>query len=68
MPQVLDKKVCEWREADREARELEGAIARLRSSGNDGTLPAELVRQAKLLRQLANERLKAAIAAMKPER
>lgn len=68
MPQVLDKKVCEWREADREARELEGAIAHLRASANDGTLPAEIVRKAKALRQLADEKLKAAIAAMKPER
>ena len=67
MPQVLDKKVGEWRDADRKARELEMALTRLRFSHDERPLPAELVRQAKLLRQLANEKLKAAIAAMKPD-
>ncbi len=67
MPQVLDKKVGEWRDVDRQARELEMALTRLRFSQVDGPLPAELVRQAKLLRQLANDKLKAAIAAMKPD-
>jgi hypothetical protein len=67
MPQVLDKKVGEWRDADRKARELEKALARLPLTRDEGPPPEELVRQAKLLRKLAHEKLKAAIAAMKPD-
>ena len=68
MPESLDKKVGEWRNADSMAREAEKAIARLPFFQGEGPPPAEdLVSEAKLLRRLANEKLKAAIAAMKPK-
>jgi hypothetical protein len=67
MPQSLDKKVGEWRKADGKAREIEKALASLPFFQGDGPPPADdLVAHAKLLRKLANEKLKAAIAAMKP--
>jgi hypothetical protein len=67
MPQSLDKKVGEWRNADSKAREVEKALANLPFFQGDGPPPADdLVAHAKLLRKLANEKLKAAIAAMKP--
>jgi hypothetical protein len=67
MPQSLEKKVGEWRNADKKARDLEKALASLPFFQGDGPPPADdLVAQAKLLRKLANEKLKAAIDAMKP--
>jgi hypothetical protein len=65
MPQILDKKVGEWRELDRKARELEKVLARLPVRG-EGPPSTDLIREAKMLRKLANEKLKAAIAAIKP--
>jgi len=68
MLQSLDKKVGEWRNADEKAREAEKALARMPFYQGDGPPPTEdLVAEAKLLRKVANEKLKAAIAAMKPE-
>ena len=68
MFQSLDKKVGEWRRADEKAREAERALACLPFYQGDGPPPTEdLVAQAKLLRKVANEKLKAAIAAMKPQ-
>lgn len=68
MFQSLDKKVGEWRSADEKAREAERAVARLPFSQGDGPPPNEdLIAQAKLLRKVANEKLKAAIAAIKPQ-
>jgi hypothetical protein len=67
MPQSLDKKVGEWRNADRKAREAEKSLASLPFFQGDGPPPADdLVAQARLLRKLAHEKLKAAIDAMKP--
>lgn len=68
MPQLLDRKVGEWREAENRAREIEKALARLPFFQGEGPPPAdELVMEAKLLRKLANEKLKAAIEAIKPD-
>jgi hypothetical protein len=67
MPQSLDKKVGEWRDADRKAREVEKALACLPFVQGDGALPVDLVSEAKALRKLADEKLKAAIEAMRPK-
>jgi hypothetical protein len=67
MPQALDEKVGEWRVADSKAREAEIAVARLLQEEGEGPEPTEvLVREAKSLRQVANEKLKLAIEAIKP--
>lgn len=67
MHHTLDKKVGEWRDADRKAREVEKALAHLPYLQGEGAPPAdELVSQAKALRKLADEKLKAAIEAMRP--
>ena len=66
MTQSLDQKVGEWRDADRKARELEKALAHVPFSPGQGPATAELIREVKQLRRLANEKLKAAIAAIKP--
>jgi hypothetical protein len=67
MPLALDKKVDEWRSADSRAREAERALAGLPFFQGEGPPPAEdLVSEVRLLRKLANEKLKAAIAAMRP--
>lgn len=67
MPQLLDRKVGEWRDAESRAREVEKTLAHLPFFQGEGPPPAdELVTEAKLLRKLANEKLKAAIEAMKP--
>ena len=69
MPQILDSKVVEWRDADTRARAAERALDKLHFD-HDGkpAATADLIREAKLLRQLADEKLKAAIAAMRPDR
>ena len=68
MPQSLDRKVGEWRKADTKAREAEKALASLPFFQGDGPPPAEdLVVEARLLRKEAHEKLKAAIAAMRPK-
>lgn len=68
MPQSLDRKVGEWRNADSRAREAEQALARLPFFQGVGPPPTDdLVAEAKLLRKLADEKLKAAIEAMKPK-
>lgn len=66
MPESLDRKVGEWREADRKARELEKELARLPFFHGDAAPLDDLVNEAKALRKLANEKLKAAIEAMRP--
>ena len=68
MPRALDKKVGEWRAADRKAREAENAVARLLLQDEGPGRTEVLVREAKSLRNAANEKLKLAIAAMKPTR
>jgi len=68
MPESLDRKVGEWRDADRKARAAEKAIARLPFFSGEGPPPTDdFVSKAKVLRKLANDKLKDAIAAMKPE-
>ena len=66
MPRALDKKVGEWRAADSKAREAEDAVAQLLVQAEGPGRAEVLVRQAKSLRKVANEKLKLAIAAMKP--
>ena len=67
MPQLLDKKVVEWRDADVRARAAEQEVNKLLFAEGD-KLPAteDLVNEAKRLRHLADDKLKAAIAAMRP--
>ena len=66
MPQLLDKKVVEWRDADARARAAEKVLNKLLFERED-KLPvaADLAQEAKRLRHLADEKLKAAIAAMR---
>lgn len=66
MPHSLDKKVGEWRDADRKAREVEKALALVPYLQGQGALPPDLVSEARALRKLADEKLKAAIEAMRP--
>jgi len=67
MPQSLDRKVGEWRDADSRARALEKALASLPFFQGEGPPPTQdLVSEAKQLRKMANEKLKEAIAAMRP--
>jgi hypothetical protein len=69
MPQSLDKKVGEWRSADSKAREAEKVLERLPFFQGNGPPPTDdLVAEAKFLRKVANEKLKAAIEAMKPSK
>jgi len=68
MPQALDKKVAEWRDADSKAREAEKVLTQLLFSQEAGRRPSEnLASEAKQLRKLAHEKLNAAIAAIKPK-
>jgi hypothetical protein len=69
MPESLDRKIAEWREADSRARDVESSLSRilfvrLKEAPQTDTLQT----QARLLRQLADEKLKAAIAALRPKR
>jgi hypothetical protein len=66
MPQILDKKVVEWRAADARARAAEHAVNKLLFDQEDKTpVMADIAQEARRLRQLADEKLKAAIAAMR---
>jgi hypothetical protein len=68
MRESLDKKVGEWRDADDRARAVEKAISRMPFFRGEGPPPTDdLVTTARSLRKVANEKLKAAIAAIKPE-
>jgi hypothetical protein len=66
MPRTLDRKVGEWRDADSRAREAESAVARLLLQDEEPGPTEVLVREAKSLRKVANEKLRLAIEAMKP--
>lgn len=69
MSQSLHRKVAEWRAADSQARAVERTLTRLLFERIEDDPQTEVLqRQAKLLRQYANEKLKAAIAAMRPKR
>lgn len=69
MPQILDSKVVAWRDADIRARAAEQALNKLLFD-HDGkpAATADLIKEAKLSRQLADEKLQAAIAVMRPNR
>jgi hypothetical protein len=66
MPHSLDRKVDEWRDADRRAREIEKALACMAFVQGESGPPAELVTEARALRKLADEKLTAAIEAIRP--
>lgn len=69
MPHFLDRKVAQWRAADSQARGVEQTLTRLLFERiADDPQTQELQTQAKQLRQYANEKLKAAIAAMRLKR
>jgi hypothetical protein len=70
MQQALAKKVVEWRDADTRARAAEQSVARLLFAEEHDPSPGteRLVDEARSLRKLANEKLKAAIDAMAPKR
>ena len=69
MPQSLDRKVGEWRDAESKARAAEKSLTLLLFDQGEKPQPTDdLITQAKLLRELANEKLKDAIAAMRPQR
>ena len=66
MPQAAKKAVDEWREADARAREAELALVTARYqflSGSAPEPPPELQAEARLLRKLADAKLKTALAA-----
>ena len=66
MPQILDKKVVEWRAADARARAAEQALNKVLFDRGDAVpATADLAHEARRLRHLADEKLKAAIAAMR---
>lgn len=69
MSQNLHRKVVEWRAADSQARAVEQTLTRLLFERIDDSAQTQALQtQAKLLRQYANEKLKAAIAAMRLKR
>lgn len=69
MPTTLKSKLAEWRAADSRARDAERSLTHLLFSRIDDPPATEnLKTQVHELRQLANEKLKAAIASMKMKR
>jgi hypothetical protein len=69
MTQTLQKKLAEWRDADSRARTAERSLTHLLFSRLDDPPPTdEVVHEARMLRELANDKLKAAIAALWPRR
>jgi hypothetical protein len=69
MAQTLQNKLAEWREADSRARSAERSLTHLLFSRLDDPPPTdEAVHEARMLRELANDKLKAAIAALWPRR
>jgi hypothetical protein len=71
MPYSVTKKLAEWREAESRARAAERSVTTILFARQQDPPRADtLLTEAKVLRQAANEKLKAAIAAMtlKPRR
>ncbi len=69
MTQTLTTKLAEWRAADSRARDAERSLTHLLFSRLEDPQPTDsLQAEARMLRELANEKLRAAIAALKPKR
>ena len=65
MPQLLDSRVVEWRDADTRARAAEQALNQhLYRAGEPPPSTADLAMEAGALRRLADAKLKAALVAM----
>jgi len=69
MPQTLHTRLTEWRDAERKASAAERSFTHLLFARLDDPPPTEhLAAEVRLLRELANEKLRLAIAAMRPKR
>ena len=69
MTQILTNKLAEWRAADCRARDAERSLTHLLFSRLEDPPPTDTLQtEARMLRELADEKLKAAIAALKPKR
>ena len=69
MTQTLHTKLSEWRDAERKACAAERSLTHLLFERLDEPPPTDrLAAEARLLRQQANEKLRAAIAALRPKR
>ncbi|HWI84649.1 hypothetical protein [Ramlibacter sp.] len=69
MCNTFRSRLAEWRDAESKASAAERSLTHLLFSRLDDPLPADgLVTEAKQLRELANEKLKAAIAALRVKR
>ena len=65
MPQLLDSRVVEWRDADARARAAEQALGQFPfGQGEPPPSTANLAMEARALRRKADEKLKAALVAM----
>lgn len=66
MPTTLRSKLAEWREAERKACAAERSLTHLLFARLDDPPPSEqLAAEVRQLRELANEKLRAAIAALR---
>lgn len=68
MPQTLHTKLAEWRDAERKASAAERSLTHLLFERLEEPPPTGLAAEARLLREEANEKLRAAIAALRPKR
>ncbi len=69
MPQTLHTKLSEWRDAERKASAAERSLTHLLFERLDEPPPTEhLAAEVRRLREQANEKLRAAIAALRPKR
>ena len=68
MTQTLHRKLAEWRDADSKARAAERSLTHLLFAPiGDPPRTDILATEARMLRHLADQKLKAAIAAMTPK-
>lgn len=68
MPQTLHTKLTEWRDAERKACAAERSLTHLLFERLEEPPPTDcLAAEARLLREQANEKLRAAIAALRPK-
>ena len=69
MPQTLHTKLSEWRDAERMACAAERSLTHLLFERLEEPPPTDrLAAEARLLREQANEKLRAAIEALRPKR